>query len=105
MAGPSWPRTRSGRCRCHKIGRLSDPDWDIGRDVEARLPFRLNDALAVFANGAGDYLCADAGQPGHDKAILWWHEEPDKPDVGEDFWAVMDGWVAGQVEDVDAARP
>jgi hypothetical protein len=61
--------------------------------------FRLEDVISIFANGAGDSLCIDTAARHPEKAgLVWWHEEPGKPDSGQDVWAVMDAWFAMFVE-------
>lgn len=84
------------------IELLSDQDWDLEPGDEAALPFRLDQVLTVFRSGGGDLLGLDfgAGAP-EDQALAWWHEEPLKPDVSQNFWALMDGWISGQMEDVN----
>lgn len=84
------------------IELLSDQDWVLEPADEARLPFRLDQVLTVFRNGGGDLLGLDfgSGTP-EEHALAWWHEEPLKPDIDQNFWALMDGWICGQMEDVD----
>lgn len=84
------------------IELLSDQDWELEPGDEDRLPFRLDQVLTVFRNGGGDLLGLDFGSgAAEDHALAWWHEEPLKPDVDLNFWALMDGWISGQMEDVD----
>ncbi len=74
---------------------------------EDKFPFRLNQVVTVFSNGAGDYIGLDLGQKPaavESHALVWWHEEPLQPDVAQDFWALMDAWISGQMEDVDLAE-
>ena len=81
---------------------LSDQDWEMEPGQAETLPFRLDQVLTVFRNGGGDLLGLDFGSGApEDHALAWWHEEPLAPDVNQNFWALMDGWISGQLEDVD----
>lgn len=84
---------------------LTDPDFDVSADVEAQLPFDLNRVFAVFSNGGGDYLAIDCDKvpDSNTYGIIWWHEKPLEAEVNLDFWAYLDGWISGQVEDMDKA--
>lgn len=85
-----------------EIELLSDQGWELEPGDEARLPFRLDQVLTVFRNGGGDLLGLDFGSGApEDHALAWWHEEPLAPDVNQNLWALMDGWISGQMEDVD----
>ncbi|MGI4788188.1 MAG: hypothetical protein ACRYFS_04990 [Janthinobacterium lividum] len=89
------------------IGYLSDQDWELEPDEEARLPFRLSDVLTVFANGGGDLLGLDLTHgvsASESHALAWWHEEPLAPDLNMNFWGLMGGWIGGQLEHVDIAQ-
>ncbi len=88
------------------LGLLSDGDWDIEPGDLKKLPFRLHEVITVFNNGGGDYIGLDFGQrpkPVEDCALVWWHENPRHPDIDQNFWALMDGWISGQMEGVDLA--
>ena len=81
---------------------LSDQDWELEPGEEEALPFRLDQVLTVFNNGGGDLLGLDFGSGAPENhALVWWHEEPLEPDVDQNFWALMDGWICGQMETVD----
>lgn len=85
---------------------LADYDWDLEPSDQTRLPFQLDKVITVFSNGGGDYLGLDLEQKPQaveDHALVWWHEEPLEPDVDQNFWALMDAWIIGQMEDVDSA--
>ncbi len=89
------------------IKYLSDWDWELEPDEEARLPFRLSNVITVFGNGGGDILGLDLTHgvsASEDRALAWWHEEPLAPMLNKNFWGLMDGWIGGQVEDVDLAQ-
>ena len=101
------PANSLGPLPVENIERLSDQDWDLEPDDERKLPFRLDEVLTVFSNGGGDYLGLDVGKgvsASEDHALAWWHEEPLTPDIDLNFWALMDGWICGQMEDVDRAE-
>ncbi len=85
---------------------LSDYDWgdDETEELNAQLPFRLENAAMVFNNGGGDSLCLDLSLDApEDHAFAWWHEETLEPMLDINFWDLMDGWICGQLEDVDLA--
>jgi hypothetical protein len=88
------------------IELLSDWTGDMEPDEISRLPFRIDDVVMVFGNGGGDSLCLDLGlgAAAEDHALVWWHEDPFEPDLDQNFWALMDGWICGQLEDVDLAE-
>jgi hypothetical protein len=39
-------------------------------------------------------------QDGEASALIWWHEEPTKPDF-VDFWPVLDAWIGIFFENAD----
>ena len=85
-----------------EIELLSDQDWELEPGDEDRLPFRLDQVLTVFGNGGGDLIGLDFGSGTPEEyALVWWHEEPMEPDTGQNFWALLDGWISGQMEDMD----
>lgn len=93
---PSWAM---GPARADQIRFLSDDEWNMRPGEKAGLPFRLEDVISIFANGAGDSLCIDTAARQPEKAgLVWWHEEPGKPDIRQDVWAVMDTWFGMFVE-------
>jgi hypothetical protein len=82
---------------------LSDDGFDIDDDVADGLPMDISKTLAVFHNGAGDYLCLDFSAPsGEATGVIWWHDNPEQPEV-VDFWAVLDAWLGIFLEEADAA--
>lgn len=80
---------------------LSDDKFDIDEETARKLPIDINKTVAVFHNGAGDYLCLNCA--GRDSAeasgIIWWHEDPAHPEPVE-FWSVLDAWLGVFLEDV-----
>lgn len=87
------PSYAMGPLPVDRLKFLSEDEWSIAPQDIGRLPFQLDRVLACFANGSGDYLCLDtirADKPG----VVWWHENPTKPAVKQDFWAVMDAWFS-----------
>ncbi len=87
------PSYAMGPLPLDRVKFLSDDEWSIERHEIAKLPFRLEAVLTFFGNGSGDYLCVDtdrAEEPG----VVWWHEQPRRPDVHQDFWAVLDAWFS-----------
>jgi hypothetical protein len=92
-----------------EIEFLSDHDWgdDETEELNAQLPFRLENVAMVFGNGGGDSLCLDLSldqEAIEAHAIDWWHEDTLEPDLDENFWARMDEWICAQLEDVDLAE-
>ena len=82
---------------------ISDDEFDFDEDKAAEAPFDANKVLTVFHNGAGDYLGLNLGkldQDGEADALIWWHEEPTKPDF-VDFWPALDAWIGISFEDLD----
>ncbi len=85
---------------------LSELEWDMEEGDEEKLPFKLENVLAVFANGGGDYLCLDTGEeknPELSMALIWWHEEPLAPDMYVNFWPAMNEWMKTGFEEADPA--
>ena len=76
-------------------------DWAV---VRSQLPLSVNidHVLAVFHNGAGDYLCLHFPDTGDATAsgMIWWHEHPDTLEPVE-FWGVLDAWIGIFVEEAD----
>lgn len=54
----------------------------------------LPDMIGIFSSGAGDYLCLDSGKPATEEALIWWHENPEDPEMSVDLWATMDAWMS-----------
>ncbi|TDF81474.1 hypothetical protein E1573_16950 [Pseudomonas sp. H9] len=54
--------------------------------------------IAVFSNGAGDYVAVDA-KVEESGGLIWWHEEPKAPEFGVDIFEVMNAWMAIFLED------
>jgi len=82
---------------------ISDDKFDFTEDKAAEAPFDADKVLTVFHNGAGDYLCLNLGKlnpDGEASALIWWHEEPTKPDF-VDFWPAFDAWIGISFEDLD----
>ena len=92
-----------GILKLEDLRPLSEDEWDFEDGDEDRLPFHLQDVLEVFPNGAGDYLCIDLRSRSQDKnALVFWHEEPGNPEMGQDFFSVMNAWIQIFVERADA---
>jgi hypothetical protein len=64
-----------GPARADQIQFLSDDEWDLRPGEEAGLPFRLEDVISIFANGAGDSLCIDTATRQPETAELAWRHE------------------------------
>jgi hypothetical protein len=82
---------------------ISDDEFDFDDEKAAEAPFDPKKVLTVFHNGSGDYLCLNLGklnQDGEASALIWWHEEPTKPDF-VDFWPVLDAWMGIFFENSD----
>ena len=88
-----------------QVYALSDPDFDVSAEIENQLPFKVEDVYAIFSNGGGDYLAIDCdkAQYSYANGVIWWHEKPLESERNLDFWTYMDGWISGQVEDMDNA--
>ncbi len=85
---------------------LSDGTWgdDTTEELNRVMPFRLEDVAMVFGNGGGDYIGLDLSLDApEDHSLVWWHEDTLEPDLDENFWTRMDGWICAQIEDVDLA--
>lgn len=81
---------------------LSEDKFDIDDDVAAGLPIDISQTLAVFHNGAGDYLCLDFVDPTAEaRGVIWWHDNPEEPEF-VDFWAVLDAWIGIFLEEADS---
>jgi len=65
-------------------------------------PFSEN-SIGVFHNGAGDYLSVTPCSSSQ-HAFIWWHEEPEEPEVDLNLWAVMDNWISIFLEDTQVMR-
>ena len=57
--------------------------------------------VSFFSSGAGDYLAMGMVSE-REIAYVWWHEEPTRPEVDIDFWAVMNTWMAIFLENCDS---
>lgn len=85
---------------------LSDDRFDIDADTARRMPVDPARLLAVFHNGAGDYLCLHVAEDGVTPAsgMIWWHEQPAEPEA-VDFMATLDAWVGLFVDEADRRQP
>jgi hypothetical protein len=79
---------------------LSDDKFDIDDDTARRLPIDISRTVAVFHNGAGDYLCLNCAGNFEATGVIWWHEDPENPEP-VDFWGVLDAWVGIFLEEAD----
>jgi hypothetical protein len=79
---------------------LSDDKFDIDDDTARALPIDITQTVAVFHNGAGDYLCLNCAGSGEASGVIWWHEDPANPEP-VDFWGVLDAWVGIFLEEAD----
>jgi hypothetical protein len=74
---------------------LTEAEWGILDEIEADLSINMETLLTVFTNGAGGYLCIDTDMESNHtekpQSIIWWDDEP--PDLGVDFWQVLDAWM------------
>jgi len=97
------PSNAMGPLALEDCAFLSEDQFDFDDEKAAKAPFDPNKVLTVFQNGAGDYLCLNFGklnQDGEASALIWWHEQPTKPDF-VDFWPVLDAWIGIFFEDAD----
>jgi hypothetical protein len=83
---------------------LSDAKFDIDADTARALPIDIASTVAVFHNGAGDYLCLDCAGAGEASGVIWWHDEPANPEP-VDFWGILDAWVGVFLEEGDRHGP
>jgi len=60
-------------------------------------------AISIFHNGAGDYLSVDPST-NCQNAFIWWHENPEIPEINLNLWAVMDTWISIFLEDTQILR-
>jgi hypothetical protein len=60
----------------------------------------LPDMMAIFSNGAGDYMALGEGDASGE-VFIWWHEEPDQPERNLNLWEYMDYWMAIVLENSD----
>jgi hypothetical protein len=79
---------------------LSDDKFDIDDATARALPIDISKTVAVFHNGAGDYLCLNCAGNGEATGVIWWHEDPANPEP-VDFWGVLDAWVDIFLEEAD----
>ena len=79
---------------------LSDDKFDIDAATARALPIDIAQTVAVFHNGAGDYLCLDCAGKGEATGVIWWHDDPGRPEP-VDFWDVLDAWVGIFLEEAD----
>jgi hypothetical protein len=82
---------------------LSDDKFDIDDETARKLFVDVTRTVAVFHNGAGDYLCLNCAGPGEATGVIWWHEDPENPEP-VDFWGVLDAWVGIFLEEADRSR-
>jgi hypothetical protein len=68
---------------------LGDDEWEILEQL-GNLDFSLDDMLAIYANGMGDYVCLDVSKP-NGEFILWWHTKAPMRNI--DFWPIVDTWT------------
>lgn len=81
--------------------RLTDLIAASDDETAAALPVDPDSILAVFHNGAGDYLCLDLSGPVAG-GLIWWHDDPARLEA-VDFWAVLDAWTGIFLEDAAPA--
>lgn len=55
--------------------------------------------LAVFSNGGGHYVAVDTKSSKSLEGLVWWHENPEAPEMQIDVFEVMDAWMAIFLED------
>jgi hypothetical protein len=97
----------TGLLPVHRLRFLSEDEWPgLSPEAERGLPLRLADVLALFGNGAGDYLCINtADADPRTSGLVWWHDDPTAPDIEHDAWSVMDEWTNLFVEDAAPVPP
>jgi hypothetical protein len=79
---------------------LSDDKFDIDDETARALPIDIDKTVTVFHNGAGDYLCLNCAGNGEASGVIWWHDDPEHPEL-VDFWGVLDAWVGIFLEEAD----
>jgi hypothetical protein len=79
---------------------LSDDKFDIDDETAHKLSTDITRTVAVFHNGAGDYLCLNCGGNGEATGVIWWHDDPENPEPA-DFWGVLDAWVGIFLDEAD----
>ncbi|WP_263227427.1 SMI1/KNR4 family protein [Pseudomonas alabamensis] len=50
--------------------------------------------LTVFSSGGGDFVALDTKCPKGSEGLVWWHEDPEAPELEIDVFEVMDAWMA-----------
>ncbi|WP_146171958.1 SMI1/KNR4 family protein [Pseudoduganella armeniaca] len=85
---------------------LSDDRFDIDAHTARRMPVDPGRVLAVFQNGAGDYLCLHVPEDGVTPAsgMIWWHEQPAALEA-VDFMVTLDAWIGLFVDEANRRRP
>jgi hypothetical protein len=97
------PSNSNGPSALDDCAFISEDQFDFTDEKAAEAAFDASKVLTLFHNGAGDYLClnlADINPEGEASAMIWWHEEPAKPDF-VDFWPALDAWIGISFEDAD----
>jgi hypothetical protein len=79
---------------------LADDKFGIDDETARCIPVDIEKTVAVFHNGAGDYLCLNCAGDGEASGVVWWHDDPEHPEP-VDFWGVLDAWVGIFLEEAD----
>jgi hypothetical protein len=71
---------------------LSDLEWGILDEIDAEgLPFKLEDCVTLFHNGAGGYVCFNVKEKDKKKGFIWWKAE--EPELNEELCPLIDEWT------------
>ncbi|SFD54553.1 hypothetical protein SAMN05518672_102373 [Chitinophaga sp. CF118] len=68
---------------------LGDDEWGI-LDELGELDFNLDDMLAIYPNGMGDYVCVNVTKE-RGESMLWFHNKAPMRNI--DFWRIIDVWT------------
>jgi hypothetical protein len=71
---------------------LNDYEWGILEKIDQKaLPYKLENCVGLFHNGAGCYVCYDIETEDKNKGFVWFKGKAPKNDI--EIWPVIDEWT------------
>jgi hypothetical protein len=77
---------------------LNNIEWGILEQMDIKtLPYKLENCIGLFHNGAGSYVCYDIKSKDKNKGFIWFSNK--KPKNNIEMWAVIDEWTKMSIEE------
>ena len=77
---------------------LGQMDWGILDEINKNeLPYKLENCIGLFHNGAGSYVCYDIKTKDKNNGFIWFKDKEPKNNI--EMWAVIDEWTKISIEE------